>query len=331
MRVPLLWLSDYVDLPVGAEAIAERLTMAGIEVERIESVGSHWGSAVRVGEVVSIDPHPNADRLLLVTVDFGEGRLQVVTRRGQFRRRRPGPAGPGRGDALQRLQGRPPAGGAAPGQVARRRKPRDDLLRGPNWEYPKITPGSWCFPRTRRSGRSWSPTWAGETVELDLKPDRSDCLAMLGVARYVAGLFEQDFKPPQLAEHRVEGELPALGGLHRGRRGLPPLLGRLPDRRAHRALAGLAGAAPGGGRTAPDQQHRRHHQLRHARVRSAAARVRLRQAGRKQHRRAARAGWRGAPDPGPEPAPALARGPGDRRLRGSGRAGRCHGRFFRPR
>ena len=50
MRVPLLWLSDYVSLPVGAEAIAERLTMAGIEVERVESVGNHWGPAVRVGE-----------------------------------------------------------------------------------------------------------------------------------------------------------------------------------------------------------------------------------------------------------------------------------------
>ena len=84
MRVPLLWVSDYVDLPVGAEAIAERLTMAGIEVERIESVGSHWGSAVRVGQVISIDPHPNADRLLLVTVDFGEGRLQVVTGAANF-------------------------------------------------------------------------------------------------------------------------------------------------------------------------------------------------------------------------------------------------------
>jgi phenylalanyl-tRNA synthetase beta chain len=75
MRVPLSWLSEFVDLTVSVEELAERLTLAGLEVAAVERVGADWDrDKIFVGEVVAVRPHPHADRLTLVTVRYGEGR-----------------------------------------------------------------------------------------------------------------------------------------------------------------------------------------------------------------------------------------------------------------
>ncbi|MDZ4277733.1 MAG: hypothetical protein U1B78_01210, partial [Dehalococcoidia bacterium] len=79
MRVSLKWLSDYVDLPLPPEELAHRLTMAGLEVESVERVGGDWDERlVTVGRVVGVEPHPNAERLVLATVDLGGGEQITV-------------------------------------------------------------------------------------------------------------------------------------------------------------------------------------------------------------------------------------------------------------
>ncbi|MDD5604794.1 MAG: phenylalanine--tRNA ligase subunit beta [Dehalococcoidales bacterium] len=77
MKVPVSWLRDYIREPFDADDIAHRLTMAGTEVAGIERIGSSW-EGVNVGLVIDVRPHPNADRLRLVTVDTGSGRNEVV-------------------------------------------------------------------------------------------------------------------------------------------------------------------------------------------------------------------------------------------------------------
>ena len=81
LRVPLKWLTDYVDVELSPHELAERLTLAGLEVESVETVGAQWErDKVRVGQVEKLLAHPNADRLCLVEVAFGEARpLTVVT------------------------------------------------------------------------------------------------------------------------------------------------------------------------------------------------------------------------------------------------------------
>ena len=81
LRVPLKWLSDYVDIDLAPQDLAERLTLAGLEVESVETLGAQWHpELMRVGEVRRIEPHPNADRLCLAEVEFGgEAPLTVVT------------------------------------------------------------------------------------------------------------------------------------------------------------------------------------------------------------------------------------------------------------
>ncbi|MCX7622451.1 MAG: phenylalanine--tRNA ligase subunit beta [Thermomicrobium sp.] len=78
MKVPMRWLRELVATDLSADELAERLTLAGLEVEAIERIGAHWDN-IYVGVVERIEPHPNADRLVLATVDAGAHRLAVVT------------------------------------------------------------------------------------------------------------------------------------------------------------------------------------------------------------------------------------------------------------
>jgi phenylalanyl-tRNA synthetase beta chain len=77
MKVPLKWLKDYVDIEISHEVLAEKLTLAGLEVSAISVIGGDWDKIV-VGRILEINPHPNADRLRLATVDTGKGRQTVV-------------------------------------------------------------------------------------------------------------------------------------------------------------------------------------------------------------------------------------------------------------
>jgi phenylalanyl-tRNA synthetase beta chain len=81
MRVPLSWLREYVDITIPVQDLAERLTMAGLEVAAIEEVGATWDrDKIFVGEIVEVRPHPNADRLTIAVVDYGAGEpMAVVT------------------------------------------------------------------------------------------------------------------------------------------------------------------------------------------------------------------------------------------------------------
>ncbi len=75
MRVPLSWLRDFVDIEVPVEWLADRMTMAGLEVSKIGIVGQNWDrDRICVGEVLEVNPHPKADRLTVATIAYGSGR-----------------------------------------------------------------------------------------------------------------------------------------------------------------------------------------------------------------------------------------------------------------
>jgi phenylalanyl-tRNA synthetase beta chain len=78
MKVPVSWLSEYVDLcGLSTKDLSDKLTFSGVEVEGIETVGGTYEGFV-VGEVKSCEPHPNADRLRLCKVFDGATELQIV-------------------------------------------------------------------------------------------------------------------------------------------------------------------------------------------------------------------------------------------------------------
>ena len=78
MNVPMRWLSEVIDTGLTAEELAHRLTMAGLEAEKVEQVPAGWED-VYVGLVTHVEKHPDADRLNLVDVAAGEYGLRVVT------------------------------------------------------------------------------------------------------------------------------------------------------------------------------------------------------------------------------------------------------------
>ncbi len=77
MRVPETWLRSFVSPDWSAAEIADRLTMAGLEVEGTAPAAPPF-SGVVVGEVRSMVPHPNADKLAVCQVDIGEGALRTI-------------------------------------------------------------------------------------------------------------------------------------------------------------------------------------------------------------------------------------------------------------
>src|SRR5437868_13750740 len=94
MKVPLSWLRDYVELTLPVAWLAERLTLAGLELEGVrvlglpvpeglrvkpEEAGPVWAAdKVVVARVLTVEKHPNADKLKLVTVEYGAKEPKVV-------------------------------------------------------------------------------------------------------------------------------------------------------------------------------------------------------------------------------------------------------------
>jgi phenylalanyl-tRNA synthetase beta chain len=86
MRVPLNWLREYVEITQPVEELAERMTLAGLEVEHIENIGLPGADLVWerdkfvIARILAVKPHPNADRLVLAEVDYGgDGPETLVT------------------------------------------------------------------------------------------------------------------------------------------------------------------------------------------------------------------------------------------------------------
>jgi phenylalanyl-tRNA synthetase beta chain len=114
MQFPESWLREFCNPPLSSQELADKLTMAGLEVEEMVSVAPPFSSIV-VGAIVEAEQHPNADRLRVCKVDVGQGEpLQIVcgapnARRTAARRGR---------QAVQDRQG----------QAARRRELRHAVL-----------------------------------------------------------------------------------------------------------------------------------------------------------------------------------------------------------
>ena len=77
MKITYNWLKEYVDFDWSVEELAERITMLGVEVEGIEQTGGAFEGIV-VGQVITRDQHPNADKLTLCKVNDGSKELQIV-------------------------------------------------------------------------------------------------------------------------------------------------------------------------------------------------------------------------------------------------------------
>lgn len=78
MKVPVSWLNELCDAGLEPRALADRLSMTGTEVERVNALGTPDPTGFVVGCVLTAEPHPNADRLRVCTVDSGDGEPRTI-------------------------------------------------------------------------------------------------------------------------------------------------------------------------------------------------------------------------------------------------------------
>ena len=77
MLVSLRWLKDYVDIRISPAELVDRLTMAGFEVESIRETGPSFTNVV-VAKILSVKPHPDADKCILCELTTGDTTYPVV-------------------------------------------------------------------------------------------------------------------------------------------------------------------------------------------------------------------------------------------------------------
>ena len=215
MRVPLPWLREYCDPPLDTRLLEQRLTMSGTKVEAIHHVGPPSSENFVVGHVLTAAQHPDADRLKVCSVDLGDeepativcgapnveaGQTVAVARPGAVM-----PDGTKLGKAKLRgivSEGMilsaselelEPSGERSDGIIV-----LDDMT--PDAEFAAGAPLAEALPVST------------EVLELEITPNRPDCLGVYGVARELHAATGAPLAPPPWEED--PGQPGELGAAH---------------------------------------------------------------------------------------------------------------------
>ncbi len=195
MRVSLKWLAEYVDISMPAKELAHLLTMSGTEVGKIEQRGDGWPGIV-VGRVESLVPHPTATSLALATIMLGGGSVSVVTGAHNLRVGDKVPYAPVGARLVDGDSGQPVVVEAA--QV-RGVESQGVLCSEKELGLSEAHEGVLILPPEVEAGRPLAEVLGDIILDLEVTPNRPDCLGVLGVAREVAALTERSLRLPDLA------------------------------------------------------------------------------------------------------------------------------------
>ncbi|WP_020413348.1 phenylalanine--tRNA ligase subunit beta [Microbulbifer variabilis] len=204
MKISNSWLREWVNPELTTQELADQITMAGLEVDGIEKVAGDF-SGVVVGEIVACEQHPDADKLRVCKVaGHPEGEMQVVC-----------------GAPNARVGIKIPfalVGAKLPGDF----KIKKAKLRGvesfgmlcaqTELELGEDNDGIWELPEDAPTGTDLREYLQldDETIEVDLTPNRSDCLGVAGIAREVGVLNRCAVQGPEIAPvpQQIEESLP---------------------------------------------------------------------------------------------------------------------------
>jgi phenylalanyl-tRNA synthetase beta chain len=203
MKLPLSWLREFVEVDASADEIAHRLSVAGLVVESIERTSPRF-SGVVVAKVLEAGRHPNADRLSLCQVDAGpRGRFSVVCGAPNVRTgmtaalamvgARLAGAGKGHAGAEQRVEDAPPLEAA----VIRGVRSEGMLCSERELALSAEHGGILALPDDAPIGHDVADYLhlADTVLDVEITPNRGDCLSILGLARDVAALFGAPLRP----------------------------------------------------------------------------------------------------------------------------------------
>ncbi|MBJ5870684.1 phenylalanine--tRNA ligase subunit beta, partial [Salmonella enterica subsp. enterica serovar Derby] len=193
MKFSELWLREWVNPAIDSDALANQITMAGLEVDGVEPVAGSFNGVV-VGEVVECAQHPNADKLRVTKVNVGGERLLDIVCGAPNCRQGLKVAVATIGAILPgdfkikaaKLRGEPSEGmlcsfselGISDDHSGIIELPADAPLGTDIREYLKLD---------------------DNTIEISVTPNRADCLGIIGVARDVAVLNKAPLQEPEMA------------------------------------------------------------------------------------------------------------------------------------
>ena len=192
MLISLNWLKQYVEIKESIEEVANALTMIGQEVEAIEIQGENLENVV-IGQIVEFDRHPNSDRLTLLKVNVGEGEpLQIIC-----------------GATNHKLNDKvvvAKIGATLPGDFKiKRSKIRDVesygmLCSEEELGFAKESDGIIILPEDAPIGKEYREYLNLNDVifELEITPNRPDCLSHIGIAREIAAYYDRKVKYPSI-------------------------------------------------------------------------------------------------------------------------------------
>ena len=190
MNVTLNWLKAYIDFEFSPSELADRLTMLGVEVESVKHLGTELEGVI-VGSVTSIRPHPNADKLVLCQVDTGETEeLQIVCGAPNAREGMLAPVAT--------------IGATLPvGLTIKRAKLRGETSQGMLCSEKELglsgdAAGLMELSTDIPLGTPLSEALGLDDVvfELEITPNRPDCLSLIGVAREIRAETGNPLKLP---------------------------------------------------------------------------------------------------------------------------------------
>lgn len=193
MKISYNWLKEYINIDLDANVVAKYLTDTGLEVEGIETVESVKGGlkGIVIGEVLTKDQHPNADRLSITTIDIGqENSLQIVCGAPNVEAGQKVPVATigtvlYSGEDSFKIKKGKIRGEVSEGMICA----EDEIGLGDSHE------GIMVLDANAKSGQAASEYFNIESdivFEIGLTPNRSDAMSHIGVARDLAAVLHHN-------------------------------------------------------------------------------------------------------------------------------------------
>ncbi|WP_423909902.1 phenylalanine--tRNA ligase subunit beta [Candidatus Spongiihabitans sp.] len=203
MLISESWLREWASPKIGSDELAERLTLAGLEVDSVESAGpSLDNKKIIVGQIVSAEPHPNATNLQICEVDVSKSRnLSIVC--GAVN------AKTGMKTAVALAKARLPGRQVSAGEIHAREihgvKSNGMLCSAAELGLADSSDGIFEFDSGADVGRAVGDylDLQDYVFQLELTPNRGDCLSIAGVAREVATLTGANLNIPEISKAKI--------------------------------------------------------------------------------------------------------------------------------
>jgi len=192
MLISRSWLADFISIDKTTAEIGEQLTALGLEVDSISKSAPDF-SGVVVGRVLSVTPHPNADKLKVTSVDIGqENALQIVCGANNVKAEALFP--------VAIVGAILPGGFKITKRTMRGIESQGILCSDSELGLSEASPGLMTLPKDFNVGDNirQALNLDDEILEISLTPDRGDCWSVLGVARELSVAYQQDLTIPEV-------------------------------------------------------------------------------------------------------------------------------------